>query len=139
MDIADIDGDGDRDIVTLADGSIIWYEHKSDVAEWFSTEPHYIVSATNRLVSLRPEDLDNDGDIDLVGAADDGKIVWYENRILGDADDDGEVAFADFLLLANNFGKEVDAVWAEGDFDGDGKVAFADFLILSENFGRTRP
>ena len=57
-------------------------------------------------------------------------------RIPGDANEDGKVEFADFLILSKNFGKQSDAVWADGDFDDDGKVVFADFLLLSANFGR---
>lgn len=56
--------------------------------------------------------------------------------LAGDADSDGAVTFTDFLLLSENFGKRVDAVWADGDFDGDGSVAFTDFLMLSGNFGQ---
>ena len=83
-------------------------------------------------------DVDGDGYVDVLSASvTDDRITWYENRLSGDADDDGEVAFADFLLLSANFGK-TDAVWANGDFDADGKVEFADFLILSVNFGNTR-
>ena len=65
----------------------------------------------------------------------DDKIAEVQ-QLPGDADGDGEVAFADFLRVSQNFGKEVDAAWSDGDFNGDGQVAFADFLILSENFGR---
>ena len=52
----------------------------------------------------------------------------------GDANLDDEVNFADFLILAKNFGQ--DGAWREGDFDGDGTVRFSDFLALGENFGR---
>ena len=58
------------------------------------------------------------------------------NQLLGDADSDGKVAFADFLILSQNFGA-VDATYAMGDFDGSKVVDFADFLMLSANFGRT--
>ena len=60
-------------------------------------------------------------------------IVWYENRLAGDTDDDGEVGFSDLLVLSTNYGK-TDATWQEGDFNGDSVVTFADFLILSANF-----
>ena len=53
----------------------------------------------------------------------------------GDADGDGEVAFLDFLMLANNFGA-TDATYADGDFNCDGSVTFLDFLILANNFGK---
>ena len=57
-------------------------------------------------------------------------------RLAGDADGNGKVEFADFLLLSTNFGKQ-DAVWADGDFDDNGNVEFADFLLLSTNFGKS--
>ncbi len=52
----------------------------------------------------------------------------------GDLDGDGQVAFADFLVLSANFGTEVEGA-SQGDIDCSGDVAFADFLILSNNFG----
>lgn len=55
---------------------------------------------------------------------------------LGDADGNGEVAFADFLILSANFGATTND-HSLGDFDCSGEVAFADFLILSSNFGAT--
>ena len=54
--------------------------------------------------------------------------------IAGDANMDGAVSFADFLILSANFGS-TDAAFADGDFDDDGTVSFTDFLILSANFG----
>lgn len=54
--------------------------------------------------------------------------------ISGDADGNGEVDFADFLILSANFGK-TDAVFADGDFNANGEVDFEDFLILAESFG----
>jgi hypothetical protein len=52
----------------------------------------------------------------------------------GDFDGNGKVEFADFLVLSENFGQEVES-HAEGDIDCNGTVAFADFLVLSGNFG----
>ncbi len=63
-------------------------------------------------------------------------VVEPPAGVPGDIDGDGSVAFADFLILSNNFGNMVDA-GTGGDIDGDGSVAFADFLILSNNFGST--
>lgn len=54
----------------------------------------------------------------------------------GDANGDGAVGFADFLVLSQNFGTLADAVFGDGDFDEDGDVDFTDFLILSGNFGK---
>jgi|GEM_PF-4706523 len=78
--------------------------------------------------------------------------VWHENAsnsesesnerssaartalLPGDANRDGEVTFADFLALAQNFGNKQDQVWASGDFTGDGRVDMTDFLLLAANF-----
>ena len=56
------------------------------------------------------------------------------NLIAGDFDADGEVAFADFLVLSAAFG--TDAAYTSGDVDCNGTVEFADFLIFSSNFGK---
>lgn len=54
-------------------------------------------------------------------------------RLPGDINLDGRVAFDDFLILSNHYGKP--GSWADGDLDGSGLVDFADFLMLSGNFG----
>ena len=51
----------------------------------------------------------------------------------GDFDANGQVDFADFLVLSTNFGEEV-ANYVDGDIDCNGVVAFEDFLVLSANF-----
>ncbi len=61
--------------------------------------------------------------------------------LVGDADQDGSVAFADFLTLSANFGTSPDAddmaTFHAGDFDCNGQVEFSDFLALSSNFGQS--
>ena len=87
-------------------------------------------------------DFNGDGINDLFfkpqeGNGDRRAIILYgesTNSLLpGDANGDGSTNFQDFLILANNFGKE-DAVFSDGDFDGDGRVSFLDFLVLARNF-----
>lgn len=82
-----------------------------------------------------------DGDADLTAngrIVDPGAFAVVTDRIVGDANGDGEVAFADFLMLSANYGKAVDAVWGDGDFDGNGSVDFTDFLLLSARYGQRR-
>lgn len=58
--------------------------------------------------------------------------------IAGDLDLNGQVEFADFLKLADNFGvAERGGVYANGDLDLNGVIEFSDFLTLSDNFGQT--
>ena len=52
----------------------------------------------------------------------------------GDLDGDGEVAFADFLVLSANFGKELPS-YVDGNINLQGGIAFEDFLLLANNFG----
>lgn len=78
-------------------------------------------------------DLNSDGVLDSLDHAE-----WVEelaNTSFGDSDLDGEVAFNDFLVFANNF--EQPSGWAGGDFDGNGMADFQDFLALAINFGAT--
>jgi Ca2+-binding EF-hand superfamily protein len=53
----------------------------------------------------------------------------------GDVNGDGAVGFDDFLVIARNFGQQVDAAFAEGDLTGDGYVGFDDFLVFARGFG----
>lgn len=143
----DVDGDGDLDIVMSvgccdSPQSIQWYENIGN-ATTFSLQT-VGEAPTGILGQILLHDVDGDGDIDVLTSSG----AWYEselagevqgNRLIGDADNNGEVAFADFLILADNFGKVVDAAFEEGDFDGNGTIDFADFLILSDNFGNRRP
>lgn len=57
----------------------------------------------------------------------------------GDANRDGAVSFADFLVLSAHFGTSgTDSLGGQqGDFDGDAAVGFSDFLVLAANFGES--
>ncbi len=57
----------------------------------------------------------------------------------GDLDGNGDVAFADFLVLSGNFGQNNDMApaYTDGNIDMVNGVEFADFLVLSGNFGKT--
>jgi hypothetical protein len=77
------------------------------------------------------------GLIPVSGNFDPPIIPRTREALAGDANLDGHVRFADFVLLSNNFGRQ-DALWSDGDFDRDGRVEFSDFTILANNFGRSR-
>ena len=65
-----------------------------------------------------------------------GRPNHTASSLRSDLNRDGEVGFADFLVLSANFGK-TEVGPDGGDIDGDEVVSFADFLILSADFGRS--
>lgn len=93
-------------------------------------------------VKLVPGDCNGDGildDRDLTCVCSDQTIDAFltgTGLLSGDLDANGQVEFADFLVLSANFGKA--ANYTGGDIDCSGTVGFPDFLKLSANFGKTR-
>ena len=62
-----------------------------------------------------------------------GPVALGAAAVAVDFDGDGAVDFADFQILAANFGRDDDVGLESGDTNGDGVVDFADFLTLSAN------
>ena len=77
---ADLDGDGDADILGAAyiDSDITWWENSAgDGTVWIE---HILNGDFEGAISVRAADLDGDGDLDVVGAAQDADtIAWWEN------------------------------------------------------------
>ncbi len=77
---ADLDGDGDLDVLSASsnDDKIAWYEN--DTAPEFSDE-QVITTEADGAQSVYAADLDGDGDLDVLSASSsDDKIAWYENE-----------------------------------------------------------
>lgn len=138
---ADIDGDGDFDIVAASSvqNELAWFEHLDGKGEFGPAQ--FISNEAQNARALSLTDVDADGDPDLLSAswlaAINGEIVWYENRLQADIDDDGQVGFSDFVILSQHFGLQ-NATAEQGDLDDDGQVSFTDFILLSLNFGAKR-
>jgi hypothetical protein len=80
----------------------------------------------------------NAGDLLCVDMIQERDVVLNAiNTIPGDLDGNGDVAFKDFLTLAQHFGA-APAAYVDGNIDVsmDG-VTFTDFLLLAESFGFT--
>ena len=109
---ADMDGDGDMDVLSASDNddTIAWYENDGAAVPSFSE--HVISTAADGARSVHAADMDGDGDMDVLSASwFDDTIAWYEN--------DG--------AAAPNFREHVVSVAADGarsvhaaDLDGDG-------------------
>src|SRR6185436_15802318 len=112
---ADVDGDGDLDVLFANDvstGEVAWYENR-DGAGSFSAETAVTTSADDPW-SVAAGDFDGDGDLDVVsasaGAPSGPRVQWYANL-------DGQGAFGAPNVLSTS--SDPNAVGA-GDLDGDG-------------------
>ncbi len=63
-------------------------------------------------------------------------VLGALNTLPGDLNGNGDVAFADFLVLSANFGTAL-SKYTEGDINLMDGVGFDDFLEFSANFGKT--
>lgn len=114
---ADIDGDGDKDILSssLGDEKIAWYENL-DGQGGIDTQ-HVVTIDAHWTEDILTSDIDGDGDEDIVAAliviGGEDKIVWYENL-------DGLGNFSEEHIIAN----EATGVYSisSRDIDGDGDL-----------------
>ena len=81
---ADLDGDGDMDLVVSAfgwrgPGQLMWLERSGGTAEAPEFTPH-VLDERDGFVSAQAVDLDGDGDLDLVAilAQQYEQVVWFE-------------------------------------------------------------
>ena len=147
--VADIDNDGDMDIVSANYGNdkVVWYENNNgDGSSWSAAN---IDTGVNNPQGVFVADIDNDGDMDVVSAsAGDDMIAWYENDN-GDGsswtgaqiDDDALAARSVFAADMDNDG-DMDIVsasqndntiaWYENN-NGDGSSWSAENIATNAN------
>ncbi len=126
---ADVDGDGDPDLIVAAavDDSIYWYENDSDVFLKYS-----ISYSINNVLSVCVADVNYDNDYDIVSASyEDNNILYFENiNSLGSYNISYEV---------NNFDSEYsfDAIVFDVDSDSDMDIVAAGYNTIKwiENTG----
>jgi len=109
---ADMDGDGDMDVLSASwnDDKIAWY--KNDGAGFFTAQPS-ITETADGAYSVYAADLDGDGDMDVLSASwYDDKIAWYMNDGTG-----GFTAQSSITTAADG----AQSVYA-ADLDGDGNM-----------------
>jgi hypothetical protein len=115
---ADLDGDGDMDVLSASknDSTIAWYEN--DGSESFAE--HAISTTAGGARAVTVADVDGDGDLDVLSASSwDSKISWYEN--------DGSESFTQHVISTT----AENAWWVDvADMEGDGDL---DVLSASRN------
>ncbi|MDB5336932.1 MAG: cadherin domain protein [Planctomycetaceae bacterium] len=126
---ADIDGDGDIDVLATAayGSSVYWFENNGSQA--FTL--HLVTSAASEAISVTAADIDHDGDMDIISASNgDDKVNWYENN--------GGQSFTTRSISTLSNGPQSVFV-ADIDRDGDQDVAVVSFsdnqLAWYENDG----
>ena len=115
---ADVDGDGDLDLLSPTDAgsAIVWYEN--DGSQGFTARA--VSPSALRAYNITAADVDGDGDLDVLSASNvDDTIAWYEN--------DGSQNFSARTISTTAVGAQ--SVYA-ADFDDDG-----DLDVLSASFG----
>jgi hypothetical protein len=102
---ADIDGDGDGDILSFS-GKLAWYKNEDGLGT-FDVQENI---AYNGAKSGYAADIDGDGDIDILSSS--GKVAWFENT-------DGLGTFSTEQIISINAASGF--VYAT-DIDGDGDM-----------------
>ena len=118
--MADVDGDGDMDVLSASqrDDKIAWYQNDG-YGNFFGSQ-QVISTAADAPQSFYAADVDGDGDIDVLSASfNDDKIAWYQN--------DGGGNFGDQLVITTQADRAESVYAADLDNDGDMDVLSASF------------
>ncbi|WP_052752837.1 T9SS type A sorting domain-containing protein [Kordia zhangzhouensis] len=125
--VADLDGDGDMDIISNNRNEIGWHENLGNVDSFSSlriitTEITNLNEGTYHSSTIFATDIDGDGDIDVISASSgDDKIAWYENI-------DGQGNFGAQQIISTNVYGASAVFSADIDNDGDMDVLSASWF-----------
>jgi hypothetical protein len=130
--VADIDGDGDLDIVAALnqDNQVAWYENDGDPSDGGWT--HHIIKdytdpcgSCGGIEDIFVADIDNDGDLDVISAnGGDDDVEWYANS------GDGSSWTKHDIVSGEDDADGASAVFAADiDNDGDMDIVAAFFMI----------
>jgi len=114
----------------------------------FTFTGDYLGSETSFTSSTLTDDTDVTWDLDNLEIVVDTSVAGSgqvyitgigTSDLIGDADDNGVVNAADYIILKRNMGTADGADLEDGDFDDDNDVDFDDLQLLIGNYGATLP
>lgn len=125
VDCGDVNGDGLIDLVAGGTGGLYWYRNNAGGANWSKTA----ITEGQQPHDVKLADLDNDGDLDVIFAADDGVYCrlntgyWFSGYkiadfsvaqvAVADIDRDGDID-----LVFGNHGSNASLYWYSNNGDG---------------------
>jgi hypothetical protein len=113
VNVADLDGDGDLDVVGGEQERIAWWENlNGDGSAWLQ---RFVSTELNGSAYLDVGDIDNDGDLDLIGG-DAQTLGWWENTA-------GDGTVWSFHLVAYGGTGMIELRDLDGDGDLDAATA----------------
>ena len=130
---ADVDGDGDMDVLGAANtaNAIAWFEN--DGSENFTKSYIATAGTFNGAHSVYAADVDGDGDMDVLGAAfTDDDIVWFENDGAADPTFTKRIIEGSFNAASSVYAADVDG---DGDMDVLGAAMIDNDIAWFENDG----
>ncbi len=113
---ADIDNDGNQDIIYCDSNYhlVAWIKNIDGQGTFGPIQ--YIDQNLMMTQHIAVEDIDNDGDLDVIAtSAQDGKVVWYKNT-------DGQGTFSSALIISNQAPGARGLITGDIDNDGDPDV-----------------
>ncbi|MGB0950189.1 MAG: T9SS type A sorting domain-containing protein, partial [Marinirhabdus sp.] len=120
--LADFDGDGDLDVASssFGDDKIIWFENTDGQGSY--TQEHLISTALDKPPDVVANDVDNDGDLDLLAIGRDATemVVWFENL-------DGSGTFSDLNIITTQVSGARYVTAGDVDGDGDDDVVYSSY------------
>lgn len=125
----DFNGDGKLDILSSSPAGIAWHQRTDTPGEF---GPPQLIHSTIQISPIGAADLNGDGDLDVISVTNNA-LVWYENRVIGDSNDDGVFTTADLVKVfqAGLYEDEIpnNATFDEGDWNLDGEFDSGDLVF----------
>ena len=132
VDYADIDDDGDLDILLAPDNdvTVAWYENDGAIQPTFTA--HAISTVGREAHAVLAVDIDGDGDLDVI-ATEDNTVAWHENN--GAA----LPSFTEHVITTHSKSQSVAVTDIDGDGDLDLLSAYENGVAWLDNNGAAQP